>query len=259
MQLEIDHSVNKMIQKILQQARKEGIPLLAILIDPFEASSAEIELLILHEEVYDLILVGGSLADQESVQQCVTLLKNIQSKPVLLFPGSEMQWSEEADGMLLLSLISGRNADWLIGKHVQASVALAKTNLELIPTGYILVESGPLTSVQYITQTLPIPSQKSDLARATALAGQQLGMKAIYLEAGSGAKHPVSLEMIQEVKQIISIPLIVGGGIRTIEQLNGVIEAGADMVVIGTAFEHNPQLLEAFGEAFQKFRTRNNA
>ena len=164
-----------------------------------------------------------------------------------------LQISNDADGILFLSLISGRNPEYLIGNHVVAAPLLKKSKLEILPTGYILIESGNLTSVEYISNTLPIPANKVDIAVATAIAGEMLGNKLIYLEAGSGAKYHVNKNIISKVKENINIPLIVGGGIKTNEEISEVCKAGADIVVIGTAIEKEPDLLKNFSEIVHSF------
>jgi len=187
-------------------------------------------------------LIGSSLVSK-NVDHVIQVIKSRTRIPVILFPGSLLQISLQADGILLLSLISGRNPEYLIGNHIIAATFLKKSNLEIIPTGYILVENGHTTSVEYVSNTKPIPSDKKEIAVATAIAGEMLGLKLIYLEGGSGADHHVPLEMIKEVKKNISIPLIVGGGIRTSRQIKDIFEAGANVVVIGNVIEKNPQLL----------------
>ncbi|HEC41588.1 MAG TPA: geranylgeranylglyceryl/heptaprenylglyceryl phosphate synthase [Bacteroides sp.] len=187
-------------------------------------------------ETVDFILVGGSLVSG-SVDETVSMLKESTNLPVILFPGNVLQISPLADGILLLSLISGRNPEFLIGNHVIAAPVLRKTELEIIPTGYILVENGRTTSVEYMSNTKPIPSDKIDLAVATAIAGEMLGHKLIYLEAGSGAKENINAGMIREIRLQISIPLIVGGGIHTPDQIRETYKAGADIIVVGSAIE----------------------
>lgn len=175
----------------------------------------------------------------------VDYLKSHCQVPVIIFPGSPSQVYEGADGLLLLSLISGRNADLLIGRHVEAAPMLKQSGLEIIPTGYILIDGGRSTSVSYISNTTPVPSDKPDIAAATALAGELLGLKAVYLEAGSGAKNPVSTDTIRRVCSTIDIPVIVGGGLRDKQQVEDAFQAGANLVVIGTAVEKDPALIEA--------------
>ena len=219
---------------------------LAILIDPDH--SDELRLIKLCREAVkykvDFFLIGGSLLVNGKVSSTLAILKKNSNIPLLLFPGNSMQINSKADAILLLSLISGRNAELLIGQHVQAAPLLKKSKLEIIPTGYILIDGGKPTSVSYISNTLPIPNNKPAIAACTALAGEQLGLQCIYLEAGSGAEIPVSAELITAVKKEISVPLIVGGGIRTNKQANDAWNAGADIIVIGSAVEKNMQLLK---------------
>jgi phosphoglycerol geranylgeranyltransferase len=216
----------------------------AVLIDPdkqdFKSVGKTIEICN-HCEV-DLIMIGGSLVSENPEVFIIKIKKHTQL-PVILFPGSLMQISGKADAILLLSLISGRNPEYLIGNHVIAAQYIKKSKLEVIPTGYILIESGNTTSVQYISNTLPIPRNKPGIAVATAIAGEMLGLKAIYLEAGSGATNSVPAEIISAVKKNISIPLIVGGGIRTSTQIDNIKNAGADIIVIGNSLENNPDKL----------------
>jgi phosphoglycerol geranylgeranyltransferase len=201
------------------------------------------------EAEVDFILVGGSLVSG-SVDETVTRLKENTGVPVILFPGNVLQISSRADGILLLSLISGRNPEFLIGNHVIAAPVLRETGLEIIPTGYILVENGRTTSVEYMSNTKPIPADKTDLAVATAMAGEMLGHKLIYLDAGSGAREYVNAAMIRAVRAQINIPLVVGGGIENGEQIRATYRAGADMVVVGSAIERGAGGMERIlGEA----------
>ena len=162
---------------------------------------------------------------------------------MVLFPGSQNQFTEAVDALLFLSLISGRNADLLIGQHVQAAPRIAASGVEVIPTGYILIDGGVATSASYISQTAPIPGNKPEIAATTALAGALLGLRCIYLDAGSGAIAPVSASMISAVKKSIDIPLMVGGGLRTIEAVQTAFNAGADIIVVGTMVEERPDFL----------------
>jgi len=196
----------------------------------------------------DLLLVGGSLLFKP-IDITITALKLGTSLPVFLFPGNAFQLSDRADGILFLSLISGRNAEFLIGNHVLAAPHLQRAGIEVIPTGYLLIENGSSTSVEYMSNTRPIPAHKSDIAVATAMAGEMLGLKSIYLEAGSGAAHPVATPMIKAIRKNISLPLVVGGGIRTPELALEIFGAGADMVVVGNAVEKEPALIKEFCQA----------
>jgi phosphoglycerol geranylgeranyltransferase len=212
----------------------------AILVDPDKLDDRSLQQLtgLPDDAAIDFILVGGSLVSG-SVDDTVLALKKRTRIPILLFPGNVLQISPHADGILLLSLISGRNPEFLIGNHVIAAPVLKRINLEVIPTGYILIENGRTTSVEYVSNTKPIPADKIDLTVATAMAGEMLGHKLLYLEAGSGAIEPVNPDMIREVKKNTGIPLIVGGGIHTAEQASRIYDAGADIIVVGSALEDN--------------------
>ncbi|MFC2098719.1 geranylgeranylglyceryl/heptaprenylglyceryl phosphate synthase [Bacteroidota bacterium] len=226
-----------MIYSSIIEKLKSG-KLFALLIDPDKHDRESIVEIgkSADTKTVDFILVGGSLVSG-SVDETVSLLKDSTQLPVILFPGNVLQISPSADAILFLSLISGRNPEFLIGNHVIAAPVLRKTNLEIIPTGYILIENGRTTSVEYMSNTKPIPSDKIDLAVATAIAGEMLGHKLIYLEAGSGAKENINASMIREVRSHISIPLIVGGGIHTPAQIRETYQAGADIIIIGSAIE----------------------
>ena len=218
---------------------------LAVLIDPDkqeqESLLSLIELAV--NAKTDFFFIGGSLLVKRNFELTIETIKAHCNIPVVIFPGGNYQLSKEADAILFLSLISGRNPEYLIGQQVIAAPQVKKIKLEAIPTGYILVDGGRVSSTAYITQTLPIPHDKIDMAVATAQAGELLGMKLIYLEAGSGAKNAVSSDMIRAVKKNVSIPLIVGGGIRSAEQAEHICQAGADIIVVGNALEETPGLL----------------
>lgn len=173
--------------------------------------------------------------------------------PLVLFPGNSFQLSYRADAILFLSLISGRNAELLIGKHVVAAPFLKVSPLEIISCGYMLVDGGKMTTVQYMSNTVPLPPDKADIAMSTALAGEMLGLKLIYLEAGSGASHPVNDEMIEMISSALSIPLIVGGGISTPDQVRSKYAAGADLVIVGNAIERDPSLIKTLAQVKNEF------
>ncbi len=219
---------------------------IAVLIDPDKTDAAKVQQTVATatKAGVDFFLVGGSLLLKNNLEEVIAAIKKSTRKKVYLFPGNPMQISPKADGILLLSLISGRNADLLIGHHVQAAPLLKQAKLQIVPTGYILVDSGTPTTVSYISNTTPVPSGKPEIAACTALAGEQLGLKCIYLEAGSGAQQPVPKEMIKAVRKQLSVPLIVGGGLRSKEQIEQAFQAGANVVVIGTAIEKNPAFLQ---------------
>lgn len=218
---------------------------LAVLVDPDKSEPAFISEICTIAEKYppDYFFTGGSLVFS-SLESCVISLRNLTQVPIVLFPGNVLQICPGADAILFLSLISGRNPEFLIGHHVLAAPVLKKTKLEVIPTAYILIENGHSTSVQYMSNTSPIPFNKPEIAVATAMAGEMLGLKLIYLEAGSGAAQAVGLNTISEVKKNTTVPLIVGGGIKNGNDLNAVYKAGADLVVVGTAVEENPEILK---------------
>lgn len=211
---------------------------LALLVDPDKYSQESLALFVelAKETLPDCIMVGGSLV-AGSVEQVVQYIKSHTNIPVVLFPGNSHQLCNEADALLLLSLLSGRNADFLIGQHVVAAKAIRDSGIESISTGYILIDGGCSTSVEYMSNTKPIPRDKVEIIVTTAIAGELIGNRMVYLEAGSGAINPVSKEAIQAVRQAISLPIIVGGGIRTVEQAKDAYLAGADMIVVGNALE----------------------
>ena len=216
----------------------------ALLIDPDKSDNSHLPELIKIATEYrtDFIMIGGSLTFS-GTEKLINSLRSKCSIPIILFPGNLLQLSTNADIILLLSLISGRNPELLIGNHVIAAPFLKGVKEKVVSIGYILVNCGTKTSVEYISHTEAIPSGKTDIAVATAMAGEMLGLKMIYLEAGSGAAFPVPLQMIKSVKENISIPLIVGGGIRDRNKIKDVYNAGADMIVLGNSCEENPEIL----------------
>lgn len=220
---------------------------LAFLIDPDKFSADKMAQLkaILKEVKPDLLLVGGSLISVD-ISEFIIELKQYIDLPIILYPGSSSQVCCKADAVLFLSLISGRNAEFLISHHVTAAPLIKAKNLEAISTGYMLIDGGRSTSVEYISQTQPIPSNKNDIAVATALAGQYMGMKQIYMDAGSGAEHPIPKAMISAVKQYIDIPLMIGGGLRSVDAIQDACNAGADIIVVGNALEKDLSLLKGF-------------
>lgn len=239
------------IYPIFEQARTEGRKLLIPLADPDKIHGEKARNLGLLAQKANLpfILVGGSLLTHGTAEETIREIKTGFKGKVILFPGNSIQVSAMADGILLLSLISGRNAEFLIGQHVVAAPLLAQSNIEIIPTGYLLIHGGNDSSAAYMTQTSPIPAEKPDIAACTSLAGQMLGLKCIYLESGSGALFPVSENMIQRVKRSIQIPLIVGGGIRTEEDVIKAWRSGADAVVVGNILEKDPNRLLTLAES----------
>jgi putative glycerol-1-phosphate prenyltransferase len=236
-------------EKIFENFEK-GKKMLAILIDPDKYADDKLaeRLPEINAAQPDFILVGGSLTF-EPTEKVVETIKQHSPIPTILFPGNVNQFYGKADALFLLSLISGRNAEYLIGQHITAAPAIYRSGIEVIPVGYMLIEGGVKTSVEYVSNTNPIPAEKVEIAVATAIAGEMLGQKLIYLEGGSGTRNHVSAAMIKAVKQHISVPLIVGGGIRTIEAATEVLSAGADMIVVGNILEQQPALLKEFTQA----------
>jgi putative glycerol-1-phosphate prenyltransferase len=192
-----------------------------------------------------MIFVGGSFLHKSQLEQCLSAMKNA-GLPVVLFPGSSQQISPIADGMLLLSLLSGRNPDFLIGQHVHAARAIKQSGLKIWPTAYLLIDGGKPTTVSYISNTFPLPADKPLLTSATALAGELLGMQLIYLDAGSGAQRPVSMDTIAAVRREVQAPIIVGGGIQTQGEVEQAWSAGANWVVIGNVLEQNPDFFSSW-------------
>lgn len=235
----------------LRDRRQSGKKSIAVLLDPdkLEETTKLLPLLNLaSENLVDFFFVGGSLVTTANLSQVVSTIKEHVNIPVVLFPGNNMQIDPAADALLFLSLISGRNPELLIGQHVVAAPIIRNTRLEVVPTGYMLINSGKLTSVAYISNTMPIPDDKYSLAASTAMAGEMLGLQTIYLDAGSGAEKEISAKMIASVRKVVNVPLIVGGGINSTQKAFNALEAGADMIVIGNALEKNPQLLTEISE-----------
>ena len=228
--------------------------LVAQLIDPDRAGEAALALAVRYsaEAGVDLFLAGGSLTNVP-VEDVIMRLKQLSSIPVVLFPGNLTQLTASADAVFLLSMISGRNPELLIGNHVIAAPLLSRMRERVIPIGYMLINCGGDTSVEYMSHTSPIPGGKNDIAVATALAGEMLGMKAIYLEGGSGAARPVNPSMIKAVRAEITIPLITGGGLDTAGKIELAFEAGADMVVIGNGCEQDPSLITGACQVRDRF------
>lgn len=224
---------------------------MSVLVDPDKTDDTKLKSLAKHavDNKVDYFFVGGSLLVNNGLDSCIKLLKELSGIPVILFPGNTLQMSYRADAMLFLSLISGRNPEMLIGRHVVAAPYLKLSKVEVIGTGYMLIESGRPTAVSYMSNSDPIPADKNDIAMCTAMAGEMLGLKLIFMDAGSGAKNPVSASMIEHVRSSISIPLIVGGGISTPELARKSSLAGADMIVIGNAVEKDPGLIAEISSA----------
>lgn len=235
----------------LQQRHRQNKKSIAVLVDPDKAEDAtRLQHLInlASENCVDYFFVGGSLVTSTNLSEVIRRIKENVRIPCVLFPGNAIQVDASADGLLFLSLISGRNPELLIGQHVVAAPILKNTRLEVIPTGYMLINSGRMTSVAYISNTMPIPDDKYSLAASTALAGQMLGLQTIYIDAGSGAEKEISPRMIAAVRKAVTVPLIVGGGINSARKAIAALEAGADMIVVGNALEKHPDLLTEVAE-----------
>ena len=228
---------------------------IALLLDPDKAKGKSLQYILktANETNTDYIFAGGSLTFN-SIDNLISDIRKLSSIPVILFPGNLLQLTLNADMILLLSLISGRNSELLIGNHVIAAPYLKNAREKLVPVGYILIGCGNKTSVEYISQTEAIPSDKPEIAVATAMAGEMLGMKMIYLEAGSGASNPVPLSLIKAVRQNISVPLALGGGIKNKQEIEEIFNDGADLIILGNGCEKNPELLSEACRIRDKFR-----
>lgn len=243
------------IYEYILSKKKSSHKLFAVLIDPDKQTSDE--LLELIERAVganvDLFYVGGSLLTTDSMNECISTIKSNCNIPVVIFPGNTMQVNNNADAILFLSLISGRNPEMLIGNQVITAPILKASNLEVISTGYMLIDSGNPTTVSYMSNTTPIPREKNDVAVCTAMAGELLGLKLIFMDGGSGAKKPISEEMINMVSQSIDIPLVIGGGICTPEKALENCKAGADIIVVGNSIEKSPQLIEDIARSIHQY------
>ncbi len=247
------------ILKTLQERHAQGRKSIAVLIDPDKVDEPTRLLHLINlasENLVDFFFVGGSLVTTTNMSQVIGTIKDTVNIPVVIFPGNSMQVDPAADGILFLSLISGRNPELLIGQHVIAAPIIKNTKLQVIPTGYMLVNSGRTTSVAYISNTIPIPEDKFSLAACTAMAGEMLGLQTIYMDAGSGAEREISQKMIATVRRMINIPLIVGGGINTADKGLRALEAGADMIVVGNVLEKDPEMLTAIAEKIYEMNQR---
>ncbi len=246
--------MNSIYNKIVRN-KESNRKMLAILLDPDKCRGGVLAATIsaLKTSLPDFIFVGGSHTLQ-STDSFIAVLQEETKAEIILFPGNASQFTDKADAMLFLSLVSGRNSEFLIGQHVGSALAIKRSKIEVISTGYILIDGGKPSSVEYMSNTRSIPSDKKDIALSTALAAELLGMKMIYLEAGSGAVQPVSKEMISHVAQELSIPLIVGGGIKSIEALKTAYSAGADLVVVGNLFETQQEKIAEFIACGKSYR-----
>lgn len=254
----MQNSIGLKLRELTDSGRKG----LAWLIDPDDIHSP----IDFEEQVREAVrlkinffFLGGSLIQQNTISDIIRFIKTITEEiPVVIFPGNSLQFSPLADAILFLSLISGRNSDLLIGQHVNIAPILDKSKVEVLPTGYMLVDGGQTTSAHYISQTIPLPNHHPELAVATALAGHYLGLQYFYLDAGSGAPNPVSPEIIKSIKKKIKSPLIVGGGLNSKEKVQTAFESGADIVVIGNGAGKNPKLIKEAVEYLESVRILSN-
>src|SRR6202012_718134 len=243
--------MKKVIYESLLAKKNKGQRSFAVLIDPDNVNASKLDELT-HLAIgagVDYLLVGGSLVISNHLDEVVQHIRANCSIPVILFPGTPSQVSRYADGLLYLSLISVRNPELLIGAHVISAPAVRKSGLEIISTGYMVIDGGAPTTVSYISNATPIPADKNEIALCTAMAGEMLGMKLIYMDAGSGPRHPIREEMIASVESHIDIPLIVGGGIRDPEKAYLNCKAGANVIVVGNAIEKDASLIREMAAA----------
>jgi phosphoglycerol geranylgeranyltransferase len=243
-----------MKQALYQQfteRKKSGKKSFAVLIDPDKVDNEKIDqiLTLAADAKVDYFFVGGSLVVSSNLDNCVQQIKQHCDIPVLLFPGAAAQITPKADALLYLSLISGRNPELLIGQHVISAPFVRASGLEIISTGYMVIDGGAPTTVSYISNAAPIPADKADIALCTAMAGEMLGHKLIYMDAGSGARKPISETMIAAVAEHIAVPLVVGGGICDAEKAYRNCKAGADLVVVGNAIEKEASLIKEISDA----------
>jgi phosphoglycerol geranylgeranyltransferase len=243
--------MKKDIYNNILKSERDGKKQFALLIDPDKTDDKDIRevVKIAVKSKVDFFFVGGSLLTNDNLDACIRMLKEESDIPVILFPGNVLQVNPRADAILFLSLISGRNAEMLIGRQVIAAPMIKATDMEVIPTGYMLIESGKPTAVSYMSNTTPIPHNKDDIALCTAMAGEMLGLKMIFMDAGSGGINPISFSMIAAVKKNISIPLIIGGGIHTPEKAMENCKAGADIIVVGNSIERDKNLIKIIADA----------
>lgn len=235
----------------LQQLKTERKSGFAVLADPDKIAAADVPRLakLCNDAGVDYLFIGGSLLMAHQMELCINTFKANSDIPVILFPGNPAQVTPTADALLYLSLISGRNADLLIGQHVVSAPVVKASGLEIISTGYILIDGGVQTTVSYMSHSMPIPADKPEIALCTAWAGEMQGQNVIYMDAGSGAKNAIPVEMIKKVSDNISIPLFIGGGISTPQKVNENCKAGANIIVVGNAIERDPMLIKDLAQA----------
>lgn len=239
------------IYNALTEKKKSGHKSFAVLIDPDKVNKQLLDDLVERsvQAKVDYFLVGGSLVISNHLDDCVKHIRQLCQIPVILFPGSPSQVSKYADALLYLSLVSGRNPELLIGQHVVSAPFVKQSGLEIMPTGYIVVDGGAPTTVSYISNASPVPADKNEIAMCTAMAAEMLGMKLIYMDAGSGAKRPITESMIRSVAEQIEVPLIIGGGIVDPEKAYLNCKAGADVIVVGNAIEKDQSLIREMAAA----------
>jgi putative glycerol-1-phosphate prenyltransferase len=244
----------------LTEKKRQGKKSFAVLIDPDKVDKPALDELtgLAVAAKVDYLLVGGSLVISNHLDECVQHIKQKCPIPVILFPGSPSQISKYADALLYLSLISGRNPELLIGQHVVSAPFVKQSGLEIMPTGYIVIDGGAPTTVSYISNAAPVPADKNEIAMCTAMAGEMLGMKLIYMDAGSGAKRAISETMIGAVAKNISTPLIIGGGITDPEKAYLNCKAGADVIVVGNAIEKDASLIKEMSDAVHSVAVRTS-
>ena len=249
-----ENSSMNIYNKILS-VKKANKKSFALLIDPDKQDKKQLLAIIekAKNAKTDYFFVGGSLLTNDSLDLCLKTLKENTTIPIVLFPGNAMQVNNKADGILFLSLISGRNADMLIGKQVITAPILKQSSLEVLPTGYMLIDSGKPTTVSYMSNTNPIPADKETVAACTAMAGEMLGLKLIFMDGGSGAKNPISEAMIKAVRKSVDVPLIIGGGISSGEKAIANCRAGADIIVVGNAIEKDENLIGEIADAIHNY------
>ncbi|MVM32250.1 geranylgeranylglyceryl/heptaprenylglyceryl phosphate synthase [Spirosoma sp. HMF4905] len=254
-QLNITNRPQQSLLTILRTNRLSGQKAIGVLLDPDKIEQNALINLLTRTAEYpiDFFLVGGSLVTDYLHKELIAAIRSHTSTPIILFPGNPLHIEPSADAILFLSLISGRNPEFLIGQHVIAAPLLKKSGLEILPTGYMLVDSGAQTTVSYISGTMPLPHDKPAVAACTAMAGEMLGLQLMYLDAGSGARKAVSPEMIAAVRAVVDLPIIVGGGINSGEKAYQALKAGADMIVVGNGIEQDPDLLPQLSTVVREF------
>ena len=243
--------MKKEIYHSLTERKRQNKKSFAVLVDPDKVNDSDVDQLVslCAEAKVDYFFVGGSLVISNYLDECVQLIKKNCDIPVILFPGSPTQVSKYADALLYLSLISGRNPELLIGQHVVSAPVVRQSGLEIMPTGYMVIDGGAPTTVSYISNASPLPADKNEIAMCTAMAGEMLGMKLIYMDAGSGARRAISESMIEKVAGCIEVPLIIGGGITDPEKAYLNCKAGADIIVVGNAIEKDASLIKEIAAA----------